>query len=87
MRAVDELRLSSQMICVASGCAGQQHHCYMFAFLDRSLQILDVCASHAFPNSEAHAIIPLPWYGDQQELETEVAAQCAAWARYYGWDS
>jgi hypothetical protein len=86
VRPVDYLTQSSRMICTDSGCTGENHHCCMFAFINRSMRILDVCAPDAFRGGEAHAVIPLPWYGSQQELEKEVAAQCAAWSRYFGHD-
>lgn len=69
-----------------SGCTAEKHSCCMFAFINRSMCILDICAPRAFHSSEAHAVIPLPWYGSQQELEKEVAAQCAAWSRHFGYE-
>ena len=83
MRPVDYLTASSRMICTDSGCTDTHHYCCMFAFINRAMQILDVCPPDAFRGQEAHAVIPVPWYGSQDELEKEVAAQCAAWSRYF----
>jgi hypothetical protein len=84
VRPVDYLAVASHMICTMRGCTDWQHHCDRFAFINRSMQILDICASDAFHGREAHAVIPLPWYGTEHDLEKEGAAQCAAWARYFG---
>jgi len=86
VRPVDYLTQSSRIICTDSGCTGETHHCCMFAFINRAMRILDVCEPDAFKGREPYAVIPLPWYGTQQELEKEVAAQCAAWSRYFGYE-
>jgi hypothetical protein len=86
VRPVDYLTESSRLICGDSGCTDKHHRCCMFAFIDRSMHILDVCLPHAFHSREAHAVIPLPWHGSQDELQKEVAAQCVSWDRYFGYE-
>ena len=84
MRPVDYLAVASHLICTMRACTDWQHHCDAFAFINRAMQILDICASDAFRGREPNAVIPLPWYGSQSDLDHEVAAQCAAWTRYFG---
>jgi hypothetical protein len=86
MRLVDYLAGTSSIIFTMRGCTDGQHHCAQFAFINRAMQVLDICASDAIRGREAHAVIPLPWSGSQAELEKEVAAQCAAWSRYFGYE-
>ncbi len=72
------LRRRSKEICADNNCREDSHHCESYAYINQQCQLMDICACDYFQGcSKPHAAIPLPWTGNQKELEAEVADQCA----------
>jgi hypothetical protein len=71
------LRKQSKEICALNKCKGDEHNCESYAYIDKDMNLLDVCGSGFFQGtSKPHAAIGLPWTGNQKDLEDEVAEQC-----------
>lgn len=72
------LRMRSKEICTDNECTAEDHHCESYAYINSRCQLMDICQSDYFQgSSHPYAAIALPWSGNQKELETEVADQCA----------
>lgn len=77
MSLSEELTRRSKEICEMNGCSEEEHNCKSYAYIDKDMGLLDVCASDFFQGtSKPYAAIALPWTGTQEELEEEVAEQC-----------
>jgi len=72
------LKKMSKEICHRGECTEDEHHCDYCAYINSQVQLMDICAPDYFQgSSKPYAAIPLPWSGNQKELEREVKEQCA----------
>jgi len=71
------LKERSKEICSLNGCTEDNHYCESYAYINRKIQLMDICSSDYFQGcSSPHAAISLPWHGTQKELKNEVLNQC-----------
>jgi hypothetical protein len=71
------LRNRSKEICADNQCTEDQHNCESYAYIDANMNLLDICAPDFFQGtSKPHAAIPLPWRGNQKDLERQVLDDC-----------
>ena len=74
----DYLMEQSEEICEMNDCTEDEHFCESYAYFNREHTLLDLCASDYFQGySGPVAVIPLPWAGTQEDLETEIDNQIA----------
>lgn len=72
------LEKQSAEICELNGCTEDNHNCESYAYINKDLELLDVCYPDYFQgSSKPYAAIPLPWSGTEEELKKEVLEQCA----------
>ncbi len=70
------LTYRSSWVCSLNQCTDEGHNCESYAYLDKDLNILDICSPDFFRgSSEPYAAIPLPYTGSQEELEKQVREQ------------
>lgn len=71
------LKQRSKEICADNECTEDQHNCESYAYVNASVQLLDICTSDYFQgSSRPYAAIPLPWTGTMAALRAEVKSQC-----------
>jgi hypothetical protein len=73
VRALDDLTQSSRMICTDR----------LTSTITAACLRLSIRRTPTPSVIGAHAVIPLPGYGSQQELEKDVAPECTALSRYF----
>jgi hypothetical protein len=67
------LKQRSKEICRDNKCTEDQHNCESYAYITHDGKLMDICASdYWIGSSRPHAAIPLPWTGNQKELEKEI---------------
>lgn len=78
MNLAKYLRQRSKEICADNHCTEDEHHCESYAYIRKDGALLDICASDYFQgHSGPYACIPLPWTGNQAELNEAIAQDCA----------
>mgnify|MGYP001573739038 CR=1 FL=1 len=70
------LKKRSKEICSDNKCSEDNHNCESYAYINKEMQLLDICASDYFQgSSKPYATIPLPWNGTVKELKEQVKDQ------------
>ena len=73
------LTYKSSYLCMLHRCTPVKHHCRSNAYIDKDMKLLAVCKREDFSGLPVpHAVIPLPYTGSQEALESEVYAQLNA---------